>query len=245
MLTTHRLLGTYERHVDRYVALTPDARDRMIEAGLPADRLAVKPNFLADDPGVRPHRGGYALYVGRLTPEKGLRTLLSAWRELGSDLPLRIVGTGPLAEEVAATAAATPGVQYLGVQDRERVFELMGEADLLVFPSEWYETFGLTIIEAYAVGLPVVASDLGSPRSLVHHDRTGRLFRAGDPDDLVKQIRALLNRPEDLRRMRPAARQEFEALYSREAALHQLLAVYEDAMIRRRGPSARSTVRSA
>jgi glycosyltransferase involved in cell wall biosynthesis len=71
------------------------------------------------------------------------------------------------------------------------------------------------------------------------------LFRAGDPDDLVKQIRALLNRPEDLRRMRPAARQEFEALYSREAALHQLLAVYEDAMIRRRGPSARSTVRSA
>jgi glycosyltransferase involved in cell wall biosynthesis len=95
MLAIHRLLGTYQKTVDVYIALSRFARDKFVEAGLPADRITIKPNFLFPEPQIGQHRGGYALFVGRLAPEKGLATLLEAWEALGGRFTLKVVGQGP------------------------------------------------------------------------------------------------------------------------------------------------------
>src|SRR5690606_26922171 len=96
MLTAHRSLGTYHNVVDRYIALTQFAKDKFVEGGLAAEKIAVKPNFLESDPGPGAGDGGYAIFVGRLSEEKGLDTLLDAWELLGETMPLQIVGDGPL-----------------------------------------------------------------------------------------------------------------------------------------------------
>lgn len=236
MLGTHRALGTYSRMVDLYVALTEQARDVYVRGGLPADRLVVKPNFLADDPGVGDGGGDYALYVGRLTPEKGVATLLEAWRTLGPELPLRIVGDGPLAPEAGAAAREQPGVTFLGQQPQAEVRRLMRSARLLVFPSEWYEGLPMTLIEALATGLPVVASRIGAAGSVVEHGQTGRHFRPGDAADLAAQVRWLLAHPADLARMRREARLTYEARYTAPANVRALLALYEEARRRRTHP---------
>ncbi|NER33263.1 MAG: glycosyltransferase family 4 protein [Oscillatoria sp. SIO1A7] len=227
MQSLHRARGTWQERVDRYIALTEFAREKFIEGGLPAKKILVKPNFLSPDTGVGEGRGQYALFVGRLSPEKGLSTLLAAWEKLGDRLGLKIVGDGPMQEEVAAAASKLPRVECLGRQPKERVRELMKNAKILVFCSVWYEGFPMVLLEAYAVGLPVVASNLGSLSSLVDPDRTGLHFRPGDPDDLAAKVEWALAHPEDLARMRPEVRAEFEAKYTAAQNYRQLMEIYE------------------
>ncbi len=229
MLTVHRLLRTWEK-VDLYIALTEFARQKFIAGGLPPHKIIVKPNFVAPDPGIGAHSGNYALYVGRLSPEKGLETLLKAWERVGRKVPLKLVGDGPLAEDVRQAARQMPGVEWLGRRDPEEVYNLIGEAALLVFPSEWYETFGRVIIEAFAKGTPAVASDIGAIAELVHHGRTGLLFRPGDPEDLAAKVEWLLSHPEELARMRREARREYEEQYTPERNYQMLMAVYDQAI---------------
>lgn len=235
MQTTHRLLGTYDRAVDLYIALTEQVRNAHVRGGLPSGKLVVKPNFLAEDPGVGDGDGGYALFVGRLTPEKGVRTLLAAWRELGARLPLRVVGGGPLAGEVEAAVRAGQEVEFLGQRPHAEVLNLMRGARLLVFPSEWPEPFGLTLIEAFATGLPVVAGQIGSATTLVEHGHTGRHFRPGDPADLAAQVRWLLDHPADLAAMRAHARRTYEANYTAPGNVRALLDLYRRAIRQRAG----------
>ncbi|MEF2278525.1 glycosyltransferase family 4 protein [Deinococcus sp. YIM 134068] len=237
MQTTHRLLGTYDRAVDLYITLTDQMRDVYVRGGLPGNKLVVKSNFLAEDPGVGGGDGSYALFAGRLTPEKGVRTLLTAWREsgLGERLPLRVVGDGPLAGEVEAAARSGSGVEFLGQRPHADVLELMRGARLLVFPSEWPEPFGLTLIEALATGLPVVAGHIGSAATLVEHGHTGRHFRPGDPADLAAQVRWLLDHPEDFAPMRGHARRAYEANYTAPANVRALLDLYRRAIRQRAG----------
>ncbi len=232
-LAAHRLRGTYERGIDRYVALTEFARERFVAGGLPADRIVVKPNFLATDPGPGDGVGGYALFVGRLSPEKGLRVLQAAWREIGGAMPLRVIGDGPLGEEVAAWAASSEGVTWLGRRSSAEVREAMKGAALLVVPSTWYEGLPMTIVEALAVGTPVVASRLGALESLVDDGRTGRTFDPGDGASLAAAVLWAVDHPKALRAMRVAARQEYERRYTAEANHAQLMQVYRDAAGRR------------
>src|SRR5205807_6321866 len=135
---------------------------------------------------------------------------------LGNAVPLKIIGDGPLAPQVKAAAARSSGVEWLGPQSPERVLVLMKDARALVFPSRCYENFPLVIAEAYAVGLPVIAGDLGSTSSLVDHGRTGLRFSPGDPADLAAQVTYLWAHPEKLAVMRRAARSEFERRYTAE-----------------------------
>ncbi len=235
VLTLHRWLKTWTEQVDVYVALTEFARRKFVEGGIPADKIVVKPNFVHPDPGPGEGKGGYALFVGRLAPEKGIATLLAAWRKFGGRLPVRVVGDGPLAAEVAAAAARQPGVTYLGRLPREKVLGLMREAAFLVFPSEWYEGFPLTIAEAFATGLPVVASDLGAMAELVDHGRTGLHFRPGDPDDLAAKVDWLVSHPAELSKMRREARAEYEARYTAERNYQMLMNIYRQAMDVRAG----------
>jgi glycosyltransferase involved in cell wall biosynthesis len=234
MLTVHRALGTWTGRVDAYIALTEFARAKLVAGGVPADKMTVKPNFVHPSPAVGNGAGGYALFVGRLSEEKGISTLLAAWKQLAREIPLKIVGDGPLAEIVKSATKESQGVEWLGRMKREQVTELMQRAWILIFPSIWYEGFPMSFVEAFAVGLPVVASNLGSMSSLIRHQQTGLHFRAGDADDLVTQVRWARSHPEALHEMRRAARQEFEAKYTADRNHDMLLSIYQTAMQRAR-----------
>jgi glycosyltransferase involved in cell wall biosynthesis len=237
MLTLHRAIRTYTEVVDVYVALTEFARNKFIEGGLPAGKIVVKPNFVAPDPGPGQGGGGYALFVGRLAPEKGTGTMLDAWDRLGTGFPLKIVGDGPLKDRVAGAAAGRSNVEWLGHRPVADVHALMRRADMLVFPSEWYETFGRVAVEAFAAGTPVIAANIGAVAELVEHGRTGLEFRPGDPEDLVTQVEWALSHPAELRRMRDEVRAEFEAKYTAERNYRALMEIYQAARERKKVPA--------
>lgn len=226
MLATHRFLGTWESSVDAFIALTDFSRDKLIEGGLPAEKTAVKPNFVADPGGAGDGSGGFALFVGRLSLEKGIATLFSAWERANCAIPLKVAGDGPLVDEVARRAAGGR-IECLGAQPREKIQALMREAAFLVFPSVWYEGLPMVIVEAFSVGLPVIASNLGSMASLIEHGRTGLHFRPGDAEDLAAKIEWAAGHPEEMARMRGEARAEYLAKYTPERNYQMLMEIYD------------------
>lgn len=227
MLTVHRAMGTWAEMVDMYVALTEFARAKFIAGGLPADKIMVKPNFVHPDPQAGDGLGGYAIFVGRLSVEKGLDTLLAAWEQLDISMPLKIVGDGPLSQQVIAATEHLPHVEWLGRRPMSEVHELMGQAKVLVFPSKWYETFGRVAVEAFSKGTPVIAARIGAISELIDSGRTGLLFRPGDPEDLAKQLQWLLAHPQKMAEMRREVRAEFEAKYTAEANYQRIMEIYE------------------
>lgn len=231
MLMLHRAAGTWQRQVDTYIATTTFARDLFVSGGLPANRIVVKPHFVDPDPGAGTGCGGYALYVGRLSTEKGVDTLLEAWSRMNGRIALRIAGDGPLAPKVAAAASQLRGVEWLGRRDRAAVRQLMAAAAVLVFPSIAYETFGQVIAEAYAAGTPVIASSHGAAAELVDPGRTGALVRPGDAADLAAQVDALSSSG-SLRAMRAAARARFERCFTAGTNYESLLTIYRGALTR-------------
>jgi glycosyltransferase involved in cell wall biosynthesis len=230
MLTVHHWLKTWQKQVDVYISLSEFARTKFIKGGLPAEKLVVRQNFVYPDPGLGDGQENYAVYVGRLSPEKGIETLLEAWEGLNSRIPLKIAGDGPLGPTVAEAAQRSDNIQWLGRLEKPQVIALMKDATLLVLPSLLYENFPMVIAEAYAVGLPVVASNLGSMSSLVHHGVTGAHFRPGDSKDLATQIEWILADSQRLALMRHKARAEFEAKYTAEQNYKTLMSIYQRAI---------------
>jgi glycosyltransferase involved in cell wall biosynthesis len=224
MIFVHRATGTWHRAVNLFVVGTQFARAKFISGGFPPERIVVKPNFVAPDPGVGDGHGGYALFVGRLSEEKGIRALADAWRTV-SGIPLLVAGDGPLRD-----TAWPDGVTSLGSKPRERVFELMREARVLIFPSIWYEMAPMTIIEAFACGTPVVASNLGSIPEFVDDGRTGLLFRPGDAHDLAAKVRWAFDHPQQMAAMRREARREYDQKYTPERNYKLLMEIYEMAI---------------
>lgn len=219
--------GTWHRHVHRFIALTTFARSKFVAGGLPAERIAVKPNNVTAPAMVdRPGRRG-ALFVGRLSPEKGVDVLLRAWRKIGS-MDLSIVGDGP--ERAALQAAAPANVRFLGQLPAEAVREQMMAAQLFVMPSICYEGFGLTLIEAFAAGLPVIASRLGSLAEIVGDGVEGRLFAPGDSDALAAAVTELAGAPDGGASYGRAGRAAYERLYTPERGIGQLEAIYAAAL---------------
>jgi glycosyltransferase involved in cell wall biosynthesis len=227
MLTVHRTRGTYRNDVDAYIALTEFSRGKFVDAGLPADRIFVKPNFVQPDPGPGSGKGNYAVFVGRLTAEKGISFLLRAWKKIGNTLPLKILGDGPLRAQVEAQASCTAGIEYLGRKPLPEIYAMIGEARALVFPSLWYEGLPRTIVEAFAKGTPVVASRLGSMAELITPGMDGLLFEPGNEADLAAQIASLTANPAA---MRAAARSRFEETYTAQRNYPALMAIYESAL---------------
>ncbi len=236
MLTLHRWLKTWHDKVDIYIALTEFARRKFIEGGLPEEKVVVKPNFINLDPGIREGNGDYAIFVGRLSPEKGVRTLLEAWKHL-ERIPLKIVGDGPLMGKVQAFVRTEKleCVEVLGRCDRDKVFALIKGAQFLVFPSEWYETFGNVAIEAFACGVPVIASRLGAMAEIVKDRTTGLHFKAGDVEDLANKVEWLRSHPTETERMGREARAEYVSKFAVERNYQMLIKIYETAMNRAKG----------
>jgi glycosyltransferase involved in cell wall biosynthesis len=226
MQAFHRARQTWDRDVDCYVALTEFSRRKYADNGLPATKIAVKPNFVFPDPGPGEGRGSYAIFVGRLSPEKGIDTLLSAWQLLKRPVPLKIVGDGPLADRVRAAAQQNPSIEWLGHCPVEQLLSLVGDATCLVMPSICYEGFPRTIAEAYSRGTPVIASRLGAMAEIIRDGRTGRLFTAGDPRQLAELLDALFSDSHALIGMRHPARSEYEDHYTADANYKMLIGIY-------------------
>lgn len=228
--TSRRIFDPKSSRVDRYIALTEFSKKTFVNSGLPGEKIAVKPNFVAKDPGVGSGVGGYAVFVGRLSEEKGIRTLLEAWQQLPMNLGLKILGDGPLGDHVAAAAQTDRRINWLGHQPTTAVNAALAEAKFLIMPSIWFETFGLSMIEAYAHGTPVIASNLGAMAEIVKHGKTGFLFEPRQAGELAATIERANNDGALLQAMRQNARQEFEQHYSANRNYKQLISVYTDAL---------------
>lgn len=217
--------GIWHQHVHRFIALTDFARGKFVAGGLPADRLAVKPNFVAAVEEGQEARGG-GLFVGRLSQEKGGHILLEAWKALPQH-HLTIIGDGP--ERSALERLAGPNVTFLGALPKDQVISHMRRAAFVAVPSIWYEGFGLTVIEAFACGTPVVASRIGSLAELVDDGVNGLLFSTGDPRALAAAAERLLSDPARALEIGRRARTTHAQLFSPGPNLVALEAIYDDA----------------
>lgn len=226
MLGVHQVLNTWSDKVNLYIALTEFARRKFIEGGLPEEKIVVKPNFVSHDSGPGSGDGGYGLFVGRLSVEKGLDVIIKAWELLNTSIPLKIVGDGPLKDLVIEASKNNPAIEWLGRKSSLEVHQLMGEARFLIFPSKWYEGMPRVIIESFCKGTPVIAANLGAVPELIDHDRTGWRFKPSDPADLAEKIDYAYSRI-DLHEMRYEARAEFEAKYTATVNYQRMMEIYE------------------
>ncbi len=234
MLAAHRLLRTWENQVDRYIVFSEFYKEKFIRGGLPANKVSIKPHFVHPDPGPKSgDNGGYALFVGRLDPEKGVRTLLGAWKSL-TDIPLKIRGDGQLMNEVNDHInSGGRSVEIVGRLSENDLFELFKGASFLIWPSEgYYECFGLVAIQAFACALPVIASRTGVMTEIVKNGDTGLHFTAGDSNDLADKVRwAWENRPL-MSEMGRNGRVAFEEIYNEKNNCEKLLDIYKLTMQR-------------
>jgi glycosyltransferase involved in cell wall biosynthesis len=233
-LAAHQLLRTWNRLVDIFVAVTEFGKQKLIEAGFPEQKIVVKPHFVHPDPGISQHYNvnKYALFAGRLSPEKRVVSLIEAWKTI-DDVPLIIVGSGPAEQLIKQTVRCGrfSNIQLLEAQPRQKLLTLMKGAKLLLVPSEWYETFGMVIIEAFASGIPVFASRLGAMTELIEDGKTGRLFTPGSVDEIRQCVAWASQHPIELARMGINARNVFEARYTADVNYPLMKGVYSRAIL--------------
>ncbi|WP_026147112.1 glycosyltransferase [Methylomonas sp. MK1] len=232
MVAKHRNQGTWLNKVSRFIALTDFAKSKFVSAGFPSEKVSVKANFLSDPwPGLKSARdidSVFALFVGRISLEKGIHTLLKAWNRMDDARLLKIAGTGPL----DTLLINKKNVEALGRQNSAAVSKLMAEASFLVLPSEWYEGFPLVLVEAFAHGLPVLASKLGSMADVIRDGETGVLFEPGNAEDLANKAKWLFDNPQELQRLSINARNMFLGKYTEEQNYQELMTIYRDVSTR-------------
>ncbi len=228
-MLAHWSAGTWHRAVDRFIALTEFSRRKLIEGGIHAEKIAVKPNFVDPAPEPGAGDGGYFLYAGRLTEEKGLRTLIECWKNGPELAPLWIVGDGPLRNEVQEAAASLGNVHWLGMKSSDEVLSLMKRAKATLCPSLWYEGMPRVVIESLAVATPVVASRIGGYPEMIVDGESGALFASGNAGALLGRLRELETKAA-FEAMRPDARLRFQAEYTGEKNYSVLLDIYRTAM---------------
>jgi glycosyltransferase involved in cell wall biosynthesis len=228
MSFAHRAAGTWNKRVSVFVALTEFARGKFASAGVPEEKIVVKPNFVTDsDLDIGNGSGGFVLFVGRLSDEKGIQVLLDAWRKLKRKPALKIIGDGPLRPLVQSAAKEIEEIEWLGTRENSYTLNLMRQATVLVLPSSCYEGFPLVAAEAMSAGLPVIGSGHGSIAEIIAHGETGRLFTPGDPSALAEQIDWVFHHPCELSVMRERARQEYERKYSADRNHSMLMDIYQ------------------
>ncbi len=237
-IALHRSIGTWRSRVDAFIALTEFQRDTLVAAGLPGERVHVKPNFFAGNPSVISwgERREAALFVGRLTSEKGVEYLIRAWLELEDAPPLRIVGDGPLRASLEALAKSrgSANIEFLGAVASEVAVREVAEAKLLFIPSIWFEGFPIVLQEAFAAGTPCAVSDIGALSSLVKDGKNGLVFEARNATAIAELMRRVWSDDALSARISAGARTSFEANYTEEINHRRLMEIYATALARRR-----------
>lgn len=239
MIAVHRRLDTWTHPLHYYIALSQFARNKFIESGMPEERVFVKPNFVDPDPGPCEEKENYAVFVGRLSPEKRVSTLLNAWEICKTRFPLRILGGGPQLRELkdVAREKKLDGVEFLGQMPRNQAVATIRKARFLIFSSEWYENFPVTIVEAFASATPVVCSRLGAMQEIVADGHTGLHFEPGNAPDLAQKIDWAWSHPHEITAMGRAARADYETRYSCDKNYSQLIDIYERVLAKTRPDS--------
>jgi len=232
----HRMLGTWTKHVDAFITLSDFQRTLMASAGLPDERIYVKPNFYPGKPSVVPwgKRGEYVVFVGRLSVEKGVNSLLRAWRLWGIEAPaLKLVGAGELRTELEKMVSGLP-VQFIGQVGSSEAQAHIANARLLVLPSECFEGFPMVIREAFAFGTPVAVSNIGPLPSIVQHGKNGVVFEPENPQSLLNTVRTAWETPSLLEELGAGARAEFESQYNEDVNYRSLMDIYEKTIARKK-----------
>lgn len=228
--------GVLQRGVTRFLALTEFARDRLLSLGIDSQRVAVRANFielpanrgqLNEQPRPSPP---YAIFSGRLTEEKGILTLLEAWRGIAG-MSLKVLGEGRLRRvcQQFATEHRLP-VEFLGNLPRAEALQIVARASMQVVPSRWFEGMPLVILEAWALGVPVIASRLGGMAEMIGNDERGLTFTAGDASHLQQRMMQLFASPALAENLRAAGRRRYEAVHTPERGLESLLEQYRQAL---------------
>ena len=223
LIEIHKIFGTWWRCANRVLVLSEHAKEIFVRSGFVRGKITVMPNFsVGPVENIRGHVGRGALYVGRLSPEKGVELLVQSWS--GLQYPLYIVGDGPLQDQLKEKA--TENISFLGRLNEADVREKMREALFLVVPSLWYEMFPMTLLEAYSEGLPTLASNIGSLREIIHDHETGCLFDVGNASSLAQKAEMMIANPLFCEKLGLAARREWEEIYSPEAGCRHLREIY-------------------
>jgi glycosyltransferase involved in cell wall biosynthesis len=230
MLAVHRALGTWRTKVDIFYTLTEFAKSKLLMSGIPRGKIFVKPNLVYPDPTMGNKKGNYGFLAGRLVEEKGIMIVLDAWAQCQDHIPLMIAGEGPLSAMVEAASQRMPWITHLSTMPHEEVPDWMGEARFIVFPSELYETFSRVIVEAFAKGTPVIASNIGSTKELVEDSCNGLLFETGDSADLAREVQWAWNHPKEMADMGGQARKDYETKYSVKENYEKLMEIYQQAI---------------
>ncbi len=231
MLSFHRRWRTWDA-IAGFIVLTRFGQKKFEDAGLSPEKIYVKPNFVLPDPGEKNEGGNFAVYVGRLSDEKGVGTLLEACKDLPPHIPVKIIGDGPLrsALEQQASEKGLTNVRFLGQLSHEDAQRAIKAARILILPSECYENFPMTVIEAFASGTPVICSRLGALQEIVTDEVTGLHFTAGDGRNLAQKIIRMWDHPRKARAMGKEARAEFERRYTAEKNYLRLMDIYNQAL---------------
>jgi glycosyltransferase involved in cell wall biosynthesis len=228
----HHLLGTWKNQVDAFICLSEFQKELMITAGLPREKVHVKPNFYPGNPAVISwtERKNYVVFAGRLTAEKGVVSLIRAWQAWGSAAPeLRLIGDGGLRQDLEKMAAGLP-VRFLGQLGADEAQAQIAGARLLVLSSECFEGFPMVVREAFAFGTPAAVSDLGPLPYIVEHGKSGVVFQPANPLSLLHEVRKAWETPRLLERLGQGARAEFESKYTEDANYAALMEIYRKAI---------------
>lgn len=217
------------KKVDAFLCTTEFNKKKLLEAGIEEKRLFIKPNYL-DISHIEPSygKGDYIIFLGRLSPEKGLWTLIYAFERL-KDLKLTIVGTGPL-EEPIKNYIYMNKIKNISIEGFKKGLEkdnLLKNALFMVFPSQWYEHFPIVLLEAFAFGKPVVASDIGNMPLIVKNEKSGLLFKTGNVDDLIEKIKKLEHNPSEILKMGMYARKKIESDYTAEVNYRIMMSIFK------------------
>lgn len=233
-LAWHRYAGHWWNRIDAFIVLSQFSRQKLIQGGLPEERVFLKPHFLDSNTAPPAGSGDYAVVMGRLHHEKDVQTAVEAFRHLPA-LKLLVLGEGPLMEPLKALAGrlGLRNVEFRGFVGGAARFEILRNAKFLVLPSRVYENFSVSVLEAYAMGKPVVASRIGAIAEMVQEGVTGLLFEPCQPDDLARKIHQLLDQPERVIELGRAARAHFECHFTADTNYQQLMDIYDFARRRR------------
>lgn len=230
MAGIHSVMGTWDKRVSRYIAVSSFVKDILVRDGFNADQISVKPNSVAinEDIELVPFsERKHVLYVGRLTEEKGIDLLIKAWKELDNDLPLYLAGEGPLLGD------DTQNIKFLGPKNLTEVYQLMAHSKFVVMPGGWPEPFGRVAIEAFAHGTPMLAARAGGLQKIITPGLNGDLFEPGNISDLLSKIHSILKTDGPLEHMGTNARQEYLNHYTPSENLEQLEQIYQKVISQR------------
>lgn len=226
-LELHRATGSFDA-VTRFLAVGDFVKAKHVEAGIDGTRILVKPNFVSAQER-RSGPGDRFLFIGRLASEKGLDTVLRAWERAPAAAALDVVGSGPDEEALRAMASSDPRVRFLGQVEPDRIPGMLAGARALLVPSRWYEAAPRTIVEAYASGVPVIASDIGALPDSVEHAVSGFLVPPEHADAWAEAVGSLLD-DETSERLGDGAHGRWREQYSPEVGLAELESCYRVAI---------------